>query len=67
MDKTTGWGDPRPSDERSKYHWFGADNRSLCGKWGRVGGSPELYPGNDESALNCAECKRKKANMEARP
>lgn len=54
-----GWGDPDPFRSSSKYHFFGKDGRSLCGKYGRLLGLPEVFDENDESADNCAACKKK--------
>ena len=52
---TEGWGWPGIS---KKAHWFTEDGRSLCGKWMYMG---SLETGNDASADNCAECKRRLA------
>ena len=41
----TGWGNPRPFSGTSKFHYFGEDSRSLCGKWLRLGGAPEVEEG----------------------
>lgn len=54
-----GWGNPKPLDERSKWHYFEEDGRSLCGKYGFFTG--RLEEGSDESPDNCAECKRQLA------
>lgn len=54
-----GWGDPEPWRSTSKYHFFTKDGRSLCGKYGRFAGLPEVYDENDNSEMNCAACKKK--------
>lgn len=56
-----GWGNPSPFSARSKWHYFGEDGRSLCGKWGRFAGQPQVEEGRDDHADNCAECKRRRA------
>lgn len=56
----TGWGNPRPLDSRSKFHYYGADGRSLCGRYGRVAHLPEVEEGMDDHHDNCAACKRAK-------
>lgn len=50
-----GWG--KPTSQSRKWHYFGADRRSLCGSYGWIVG--ELEQGNDSSPDNCATCKRK--------
>lgn len=54
-----GWGDPEPWRSTSKYHFYGTDGRSLCGRHGRFAGMPEVYDEKDDSAMNCAACKKK--------
>lgn len=41
-----------------KWHYFRANGRSLCGKWLRFGKSG-AEQGNNDSADNCAACRRK--------
>lgn len=60
----TGWGNPKPFSTRSKFHYYGEDGRSLCGKWFRFAGQPEVEEGMDEHSDNCAECKRKKVKRD---
>jgi hypothetical protein len=57
VNKKVGWWNPKPLDPRSKWHYIGEDGRSLCGKWLHLIGP--LEHGNDNSADNCAECKRR--------
>lgn len=59
----TGWGNPRPFDSRSKFHYYGEDGRSLCGRYGRIAGQPEVEQGMDDHSDNCAECKRRKVAL----
>jgi len=61
MATKTGWWNPRPMDSRSRFHYRGADGRSLCGKWACV--FPDLVnleEGKDDHADNCAACRKKK-------
>lgn len=58
-EQVTGWGNPRPLDSKGKFHDFGKDGRSLCGKWGRFAGEPKVEDSMDDHEDNCAECKRK--------
>jgi hypothetical protein len=60
-----GWGNPRPFDTRSKFHFYAEDGRSLCGKWARFTGQPEVETGMDDHSDNCAKCKRRKAKVDA--
>lgn len=53
-----GWGNTRPYDSRSKFHFF-VDGRSLCGRWASIFNSIELEDGLDDHPDNCATCKRK--------
>lgn len=64
--KDQGWGNPRPLDSKSKFHFFGTDGRSLCGKWGRFAGLPEVEDSNDDHSDNCAACKKRIAAYRAR-
>lgn len=61
----TGWGNPQPFSGRSKFHYYDEDGRSLCHKWARLGGQPEVEEGMDDHSDNCAECKRRKAKLDA--
>lgn len=54
----TGWAWPLNS---RKAHWFGADGRSLCGKWMFLGEIRD--DSNHESPDNCKACARKRAAM----
>ena len=65
MKQEIGWGNPNPYDTRSKFHYFGLDGRSLCGKWGRFAGRPEVEDGKDDHPDNCAGCKKKIAKYRA--
>lgn len=58
-----GWGKPACS---RKWHYFQGDNatRSLCGRVGFYFGSTET--GSDDSAENCAECKKRKLREAAK-
>lgn len=59
-----GWGNPRPYGSHTKFHYFGEDGRSLCGKWGNLGGI-SLEDGKDEHPSNCCkECLRRKSASE---
>jgi hypothetical protein len=62
----TGWGNPEPFRSTSKFHYYDEDQRSLCGKWGRVAGLPTVEEGMDEHADNCAACKKKKLALNSR-
>lgn len=62
----TGWGNPNPFRSTSKFHYYGEDGRSLCGKWGRIAGQPTVEEGMDDHRHNCADCKRRKAKLNAR-
>jgi len=53
-----GWGPPSQS---RKWHYFIA-GRSLCGSFGWFDKDP-LEQGNDNSADNCAACKKKLAKI----
>jgi hypothetical protein len=55
--RKTGWG--RPSGAR-KWHYFGADGRSLCRQYAWLGLDEELDDTYDTSPENCARCKRKR-------
>lgn len=63
---------PRPegwanfTGDRGKWHYFGADGRSLCGKWANMTRNI-LEKGNDDSDANCAACRRKLRNRKSRP
>jgi hypothetical protein len=52
-----GWGNPQPYNSRSKYHYF-RGGRSLCGKWGLMGG--DLEDSKHQHSDNCAACQKKK-------
>lgn len=54
-----GWGNPRPYDSKSKFHFYAKDGRSLCGRYGRFLGLPEVDDAKDEHSLNCAGCKKR--------
>lgn len=56
---TQGWGDPELFRSTSKFHFYGKDGRSLCGRHARFAGLPEVSDENDESSANCAACKKK--------
>ncbi len=40
-----------------KWHYFGSDGRSLCGRWMNLG-NPKLEQGNDNSPDNCKACRK---------
>jgi hypothetical protein len=46
-----------------KWHYFGADGRSLCGKWARFDGNPYGEDFNDMNSDNCAACRKKLAKI----
>ncbi len=54
-----GWAWPARS---RKAHYF-VGGRSLCGKWGWLGGADTLYDTNHNSSDNCASCKRRRADL----
>lgn len=54
----TGWGNPRPFDSKSKFHYFQSNGMSLCRKWARLAGSPAVEEGMDDHKHNCAACKK---------
>lgn len=58
----TGWWNPRPFNQGSKFHYATETGRSLCGQWAYLG-IGELEEGLDESPDNCAGCRRKKLAM----
>lgn len=51
--RDVGWW--RPLQSR-KWHFFGFDGRSYCGKWMHMGA--QLETGNDDSPENCTTCHR---------
>jgi hypothetical protein len=55
-----GWG--KPSNSR-KWHYFGADGRSLCAKWAYFG---EIEEGLDDSPDNCLSCRSAKHNRDVK-
>ena len=59
MNDKQGWGNPEPFKTRSKFHFYAADGRSLCGRWGRLFEQPEVEDTNDNHLDNCAACKKK--------
>jgi len=65
-ENTQGWGNPEPYRSTSKFHYYGKDGRSLCGKWGRILGLPEVEDSQDEHSDNCAACKKKIAKYRAK-
>lgn len=54
-----GWGNPSPFSGTSKFHYYAIGGRSLCGKWGRVAGLPQVVDSDDQHSDNCAACKKK--------
>lgn len=60
MPTEQGWGNPNPFSSRTKFHYYGSDGRSLCGRYLRFAGRPELEEGMDDHSDNCATCRRKK-------
>jgi hypothetical protein len=54
-----GWGLPAQS---KKAHYFDNDSFSLCRKYGFFFGEAEDT--NDDHPENCAQCKKKKAQLE---
>jgi len=64
--KETGWGNPRPFDTRSKFHYFSGEGMALCGKWARFAGSPTVEEGMDDHKDNCAACKKAIAKYRAK-
>lgn len=63
--KKTGWWNPRPMSSSSRFHYFGEDSRSLCGKWAHFGPGTDLDPSMDAHSENCADCKRRKSKLNA--
>lgn len=55
-----GWGKPGAS---KKWHYFDNDEISICRKWWAL--LVDLDNTNDDSPDNCAECKRRKAKLDA--
>lgn len=55
--RDTGWWRPMQSQ---KWHFFGFDGRSYCGKWMHMGAGAELQTGNDDSSDNCSACRAKR-------
>ena len=56
--KPTGW--DLMGGDRGKWHFFGPDGRSLCGKWANLTWNfltQEVHPDNQ-----CAACRRKLEN-----
>ena len=66
-DFTSGWGFPNGS---RKCHWFEADGRSLCGRYGFYRGPTDLDSGKP-GPHDCAACWKKlaarRAALPARP
>ena len=52
---TEGWGWLLNS---TKWHYFLADGKSMCGKWLRLS-NDDQEQGNDDSPDNCAACRKK--------
>jgi hypothetical protein len=50
-----GWA--MPANAR-RFHYYGADSRSLCGRWVILGGQREADTGRDGTE-DCAECARR--------
>lgn len=59
----TGWWNPEPLSQRSRWHWVTETGRTACGRYAYLRGT--LEQGNDESAGNCAACRKKKAGKTA--
>ncbi len=53
--KELGW---KPLSNSRKWHFFGADRRSLCGKWLTLSSTVGEFESN-ESPDNCSACARK--------
>lgn len=70
---TIGWGNPNPYSSRSRFHFFGTDSRSLCGKWANLFGTIELVNEWDDHTDNCSVCRarvvayRKTQTQEEKP
>ena len=63
-DSKTGWWNPDPFRNSSKFHYVTATGRTLCGKWAYLG-KGELEKGRDDHSDNCAGCRRKKLALNA--
>jgi hypothetical protein len=47
-------------ENSSKWHYFGDDGRSLCGRWATFDKKPENFEqGADSSSDNCVACAKK--------
>lgn len=62
MTAKQGWGNPRPFNAKSKFHYF-VGGQSLCGKWGFFTG--DIEEGQDDHSDNCPDCRKKKAKRDA--
>ncbi len=52
----TGWWNPNPAFGTSRWHYIGANGRSLCGRWQYFAG--ELEQGQDDSPDHCKSCRK---------
>lgn len=53
---TTGWWNPNPNNNRSKWHYIGTNGKSACGRHLYVSGY--LEQGQDDSPENCRTCRQ---------
>ena len=54
MNNVKGWVQPHLA---RKYHWFGADDRSLCGRWAWWGqGQDDTKVGESPGPDDCVVC-----------
>lgn len=58
---TRGWGNPDPYSTRSKFHYFTYFGMSLCHRWHRFAGKPDVEDDKDDHPDNCSTCKKKVA------
>lgn len=56
-EKPTGWDDN--GGRTRAYHWFGADGRSLCGKWANLSWNLLLSDKAVHADHRCKTCDRK--------
>lgn len=57
--RDVGWGNPDPLSAKAKFHFYGTDGRSLCGRYGRFAGLPTVEDAHDDHSANCKACKSK--------
>jgi hypothetical protein len=60
-----GWAKISGQNASGKWHFFGHDGRSLCGKYAMFGKNI-LEQGNDDSTENCVRCRGRLSAMKLR-